>query len=102
MFLAEVESSRTSLVSRTHFEVFGLGLESLKSLKIALSSAREQHFFWIVEILFENAKNLAENLEDLFLFSSFGDCLKILFKDVFFWRSLAPVCLVFGIEHFCS
>ena len=53
-FVAEVESSRTSLASRTHFEVLGLGLEasspwpwprSLRSLKIALSSARGQHYF---------------------------------------------------------
>ena len=56
--LPEVESSRTSLASRTfsrtHFEVLGLGLEasspwpwhrSLKSSKIALSSARGQHYF---------------------------------------------------------
>ena len=52
----EVESSRTSLASRTHFEVLGLGLEasspwpspwprSLRSSKIALSSARGQHYF---------------------------------------------------------
>ena len=50
----KVESSRTSLASRTHFEVLGLGLEasspwpwpqSLRSSKIALSSAREQHYF---------------------------------------------------------
>ena len=47
-----MESLRTSLASRTHFEVLGLVLEasspwprSLKSSKIALSSAREQHYF---------------------------------------------------------
>ena len=53
-FQAEVESSRTSLASRTHFEVLGLGLEasnpwpwprSPRSSKIGLSSAREQHYF---------------------------------------------------------
>ena len=57
---AEVESSRTSLASRTssrtHFQVLGLGLgleasspwpwpRSLRSSKIALSSARGQHYF---------------------------------------------------------
>ena len=55
-----MESSRTSLASRTssrtHFEVLGLGLgleasnpwpwpRSLRSSKIALSSARGQHYF---------------------------------------------------------
>ena len=52
--LPEVESSRTSLASRTHFEVLGLEASSpwpwplprsLKSTKIALSSARGQHYF---------------------------------------------------------
>ena len=51
MKTTEVESSRTSLSSRTQFEVLGLGHEapspwpwprSLKSSKIALSSARGQ------------------------------------------------------------
>ena len=48
----EVESSRTSLASRTHFEVLGLKdsspwpwPRSLKSSKIGLSSARGQHYF---------------------------------------------------------
>ena len=59
IFLPKVESSRTSLASRTssrtHFEVLGLGLEassfwwpwprSLRSSKIALFSARWQHYF---------------------------------------------------------
>ena len=42
---------------------------SLKSSKIALSSARGQHYFWIVEISLENARNFAENLRKPFLFS---------------------------------
>ena len=58
--------------SRGHIlKVLGLGLEtsspwpwprSLRSSKLALSSARGQHYFWTVEILSENARNLAENL----------------------------------------
>ena len=49
-----MESSRTSLALRTHFEVLGIGLEasspwpwsrSLRSSKIALSSARGQQYF---------------------------------------------------------
>ena len=45
--------------------------------------------------------------EDLFLFSSSGNrlkkifeelfCLKKIFEDLFFWRTLAPVFLVFGL-----
>ena len=41
---------------------------SLKSSKIALSSARGQHYFWTVEISLENARNLAENLRTPFCF----------------------------------
>ena len=76
LLCTEVESSRTSLVlrtsSRTHFQVLGLGLFSLRSSKIALSSARGQHYFWTVEILLENARNLAETLQITFLFSAIG------------------------------
>ena len=86
-FPSEVESSRTSLASRTssrtHFEVLGLGLEasspwpwpwprSLRSSKTALSSARGQHYFWTVKILSENAINLVENLYIPFLFCAIG------------------------------
>ena len=57
-YLSEVESSRTSLASRTssrtHFEVLGLGLENF--------------------------------CEDLFFF---------------FWRAVALVSLVLGLEHSC-
>ena len=51
-YSTEVESLRTSLASRTHFEFLGLGLKasspwprSLRSSKTALSSARGQHYF---------------------------------------------------------
>ena len=102
MYQSEVEFSRTS--SRTHFEV--LGLEA--------SSPRKLPIFWTVEILLENAKNLAENLRRPFLFSSSGiawnkffktffwDHLKKNFKT-FFLRTLAPVFLVFGLglERIC-
>ena len=47
--LSEVESSRTSLASRTDFEVLGLEGQvlslGLKASKIGLSSARGQHYF---------------------------------------------------------
>ena len=66
---------------------------SLKSSKIALSSARGQHYFWTVEISLENARNLAENLQrPFFLVSSSRDRLKKTFWRPFlpnkiFWRS---------------
>ena len=55
-------------------------LRSLKPSKIALSSAREQHYFWTVEISLENAKNLAENLQRPFFGFSSRDRLKKNFK----------------------
>ena len=56
LWVSRVESSRT------HFKVFGLGLEANKSSKIALSSAKDSTIFWIIKLLLENARNLAENL----------------------------------------
>ena len=60
---------------------------SLKSSKIALSSARGHHYFWTAEILLENARNLAENLQrPFFLVSSSRDRLKKFLKTFFFWK----------------
>ena len=82
--LSEVESSRTSLASktssRTYFEVLGLGLES-QVLGLEASSPRklpcprleDSTSFYTVEILLENARKLAENLRRPFLFSAIGD-----------------------------
>ena len=80
VFLAEVE------FSRTHFEVFGLGLNSSK---IALSSARGQHYFLNCLNFVDRLKNSLEkvflwrspekNFEDLF----FGDRLKKFFENLF-------------------
>ena len=88
---------------------------SLKSSKIALSSARGQHYFWTVEISMENARNLAENLqrpffwfpqveiawkkffEDLF----FWDCLKKNFEDLFFLENTCVCVLGLGLETVC-
>ena len=79
-----MESSRTSLASRTssrtHFEVLGLGLEassrwpwpwprSLRSSKIALSSARGQHYFWTVEILLKTPETSQKICKYLFYFA---------------------------------
>ena len=49
--IAEVDSTRTFLTSRTHFVVLSLGLEvqgqGLQDLENSLSSARGQHYSWI-------------------------------------------------------
>ena len=91
LWVSEVESSRT------HFEVLGLGLEANKFLKIALSSAKDSTVFWIIKISLENARNFAENLRR----PLFRDRLKKIFWWPFFWRTLAPVFLVLGLEHSC-
>ena len=66
-YQSEVESSRTSLASRTHFQVLGLEASSPwpRSLR---SSVEDSTIFWTVEILLENATNLAENLQKPFCF----------------------------------
>ena len=92
---------------------------SLKSSKIALSSARGQHYFWTVEISLENARNLTENLQrPCFWFPQveiawneiFEDLLRLkkILKTFFFWEHLrlCPRSLVsresdLGLEIFC-
>ena len=62
---------------------------SLKSSKIALSSVRGQHYFWTVEILLENARNLAKNLHrPFFWFPQVEIAWKKIFKDFFAWKKL--------------
>ena len=93
---------------------------SLKSSKIALSSARGQHYFWTVEISLENVRNLAENQQRPFFWfplveiagkKFFEDVfrLKKIFEDLFFEiarknlrtfffrRTLASLSLVLGL-----
>ena len=121
-----MESFRTSLASRTfsrtHFEVFGLegqvfglGLEASSLPKLPCPDRLEDStLIWIVKILLENARNLAENLRRLFLLCCFGDRHKNSFEDLFWggdclkkfffvWKTLAPVSLVLGVglEHSC-
>ena len=63
---AEVESSKTSLASRTHFEV--LGLEASSPRKLTCPRFEDSTIFWTVKILFKNARNNAENREYRFCF----------------------------------
>ena len=80
-----MESSRTSLVSRTssrtHFKVFGLGLEASSPRKLACPRLEDSTIFWIVKILWSGWK--------IFWKTFFcGDRLKNFCEDLFFfWRS---------------
>ena len=71
--------SRTS--SRTQFEVLGLGLEASSPWpwpevssprKLPCLRLEDSTIFLTVEILMENARNLAEVLQIPFLFSAIG------------------------------
>ena len=104
MLLPEVESSRTSLASRTDFEVLGLGLEgqvlgleASSPRKLACPRLEDSSIFWIVKILWSAWK--------IFWKTFFrGDRLKNFCEDFFFfffWRALALVSLVLGLEHSC-
>ena len=83
-----MESLKTFLASRTHFEVLGLGLEGqVLGLGIEASSPQklpcprpeDSTIFCTIEILLENIRNLMENLRiPFFVFRNIGDCLKIL------------------------
>ena len=87
--LSEVESSRTSLASRTysrtHFEVLGLGFEASSPRKLPSPRLEDSTIFWTVEILLESARYLAEICEDLFLSCLSWDRLKKVF-----WRPFSP------------
>ena len=103
--MPEVESSRTFLASRTHFEV--LGLEASSPQKLACPRLEDSSIFWIVKILWSAWK--------IFWKTFFcGDRLKNFCEDLFFFflrspekflwrRALALVSLVLGLglEHSC-
>ena len=71
------------MASRTHFQILGhglglkgqdlgLGLEALVPRKLPCPRLEDSTIFLAVEILLQNAKNLAENLRRPFLFFSIG------------------------------
>ena len=116
----EMESSRTSLASRTHFEVVGLGLEgqvlgvglgfeASSSQKLPCPRLKNSTFFWIVKILYIAWK---KNFRRRFsLKNAWKKSLKTFFFEIawknfwrsFFWRTLALVSLVLGLgfKHSC-
>ena len=61
-----------SLALASKPQVLGLGLEALGPQKLPCPRLEDSTTFWIVEILLENARNLAENLQTPFLFSAIG------------------------------
>ena len=95
--LAEMESSRTSLASRTHFEVLGLGLEASSPRKLACPRLEDSTIFWIVKILWSAWK--------IFWKTFFcGDRLKNFCEDLsnfFFSESTCACVLGLGLEHSC-
>ena len=115
-YAAEVESSRTSLASRTSsrtdFEVLGLGLEgqvlglgleASSPRKLACSRLEDSTIFWIVKILWSAWK--------IFWKTFFcGDRLKNFCEDLFFGEhlrlcpsslALASSIPVLGLESVC-
>ena len=115
-----MESSRTSLASRTHFEVLGLGLETSSPRKLACPRLEDSTIFWNVKILwsawkifwktFFSGDRLKNFCEDLFFF--FGNRLKNFCEDLFFflestcalcpWSlALASSIPVLGLESVC-
>ena len=123
-----MESSRTSLASRTHFEVLGLGLEgqvlglileASSPRKLACPRLEDSSIFWIVKILWSAWKIFGKRffveiawkifVKTSLFFFFFGDRLKNFSEDLFFfWRALALVSLalassipVLGLESVC-
>ena len=101
MFTSEVESSRTSLASRTHFEVLGLGLEASSPQKLPWSRFKDSTIFCILKILQIAWKKIWRPLYC-------GDRLTNLFKALFFGEplrlcplSLASSIPVLGLKKGC-
>ena len=123
--LTEVESSRTSLASRTslrtHFEVLGLkgqvlglGLEASSPRKLACPRLEDSINFWIVKILwvfleifwkvFWKTFFLWRSPEKFLRRPFFLEIARKIFVMTFFfffWRALALVSLVLGLEQSC-
>ena len=100
-----MESSRTSLASRTHFEVLGLegqvlGLEASSPRKLGCPRLEDSSISWIVKILWSAWKNFWKTF-------SCGDRLKSFSEDLFFFgRALTLVSLalnipILGLESVC-
>ena len=86
----EVESSRTSLdsrtSSRTHFQVFGF--ETSSPRKLPCPRLEDSTISWTVVILLENARNLAENFRrPFFCFSLLEIACKNFSKTFFDWKN---------------
>ena len=82
----EVESLRTSLASRKHFEVLGLegqvlGLEASSPRKLPCPRLEDSTFFWIVEF----CRSLEKNFGWRFLLEN---AWKKFLKTFFFWEHL--------------
>ena len=116
-----MESSRTSLASRTssrtHFEVLGLGL-GLEGQVLGLGLASKPQVLenWPVlgsrTALFFELLKFCEALEKFFGKRFFVEIARKIFVKTFFfwrskkkfllfWRALALVSLVLGLEHSC-
>ena len=90
MSITELESSRTSLASRTHFEVLGLegqvlGLEASSPRKLACPRLEDSSIFWIVKILWSAWK--------IFWKTFFCGDEKFLWRPLFFLESTCACVL---------
>ena len=113
------------MVSRTHFEVLGLGLEASIPRKLPCPRLENSTIFEPLKFRWKTPDTLRKICKNLFLFSSsrnrlkkiFEDlfCLKNIFEDLFFLkgpekkilktffflRTLASMSLVLGLERVC-
>ena len=97
---SEVESSRTSLVSRTLYEVLSLGLEGqVIGLGFEASSPQKLPCSRLEDSIFFELLKCCRSHEKKKIWKTFftGERLKEIFEDLFFWRTLALVSLVLGL-----
>ena len=101
-----MESSRTSLASRTssrtHFEVLGLGLKASSPRKLPCPWLEDSTIFEPLKFRWKTPETLRKICKDLFLgFLKYRSPEKSILKTFFFWRALASVSLVLGLNRFC-
>ena len=98
-----MESSRTSLASRTssrtHFEVFSLGLEASSPWKLPCPRLEDSTIFEPLKFRWKTPETLQKICEDVFWFSQVEIAWKKIFEDLFRLKKIFED--LFFLENTC-
>ena len=97
-----MESLRTSLASRTHFQVLGLGLEASSFRKLHCPRLEDSTIFEPLKFRWKTPETLRKSAKTFFLVSSSRDRLKKKFLKTFFaWKKILKTYSFFFFENTC-